>query len=506
MEGRIDRDRLCRLQYLLTGSMLVSTIFLVAALVVLLAIGRNSARAEIGGNLRVLAMTLSEQVESSFRAAWLMLHNVRQEIDRRGGRAALSDQELHRLFKRQLTAYPETGGLSADAISIVDRSGRVYASSVEYPTAPLLVADRDYFRTLSRDDTDSIYLSELSRSRATGEWVVFIALRLVTADGAFDGVLTAPLRASRLDALHGRLGLEEGAAITLMRADGRPLYRYPFDERFARMTAFDMPAFDRMAERRSGYLRVPGALVDDRPSFIGFHAGSQFPLIATVTRDERHALAAWRKNILVYSLVTITAIVLLFVLFLFTRRQVARLDDAAASPLSDATTGLPTRNSFEAHLASEWRRMSRDGRPLSVLFLDIDFFKRFNDSYGHSAGDDCLRQVGECIRAQLKREDDMVARYGGEEFVCVLPGTDAAHATRVALLIRDAVLALDVHNEKSPLGGRLTVSIGCATACTPEDTIESLLSAADRALHAAKGAGRDRVKSAAGMEGVRSAA
>jgi diguanylate cyclase (GGDEF)-like protein len=147
-------------------------------------------------------------------------------------------------------------------------------------------------------------------------------------------------------------------------------------------------------------------------------------------------------------------------------------------------------------LTKEAQRASRSGRPLSVLFVDVDHFKAFNDHYGHLAGDDVLRRVAQTASRCLRRNSDHVARYGGEEFVVTLPDTDARGAATVADAIRRSIAALDIAHERSPYG-HLTVSIGVATAVGGRVSAATLLRLADEALYRAKSGGRNRVSDAA---------
>lgn len=164
----------------------------------------------------------------------------------------------------------------------------------------------------------------------------------------------------------------------------------------------------------------------------------------------------------------------------------------------DFLTGLPNRRRFDAAIQAEWRRAARARAPLTVLLIDIDEFKRFNDRAGHVAGDDCLRAVALAMQREVKREGDLLARFGGEEFVMVAPFTELAGGLALAELLRGAVRALDMAHPAS-LHGAVTVSIGVATV-RPEAgaaAIAPLLAAADGALYRAKAGGRDRVAAAA---------
>ncbi len=174
-------------------------------------------------------------------------------------------------------------------------------------------------------------------------------------------------------------------------------------------------------------------------------------------------------------------------------RQNAELERQA---LTDSLTGLANRRALDLGLEREWKRADREDRPLSVLILDIDHFKAFNDACGHPAGDACLQLVARCLEQRLRRPGDLAARQGGEEFAVLLPDTDLAGALAVAEDIRGKISALDRAHPSSPLG-RLTVSLGAACRRPGQGgTPEGLLAEADQALYKAKAAGRNRVAAA----------
>lgn len=163
----------------------------------------------------------------------------------------------------------------------------------------------------------------------------------------------------------------------------------------------------------------------------------------------------------------------------------------------DGLTGIANRRQFDEALSREWRRCMRTREPLSLLMGDVDFFKQYNDGYGHQAGDECLKSVADILRQKLRRPADMVARYGGEEFAAVLPATGLDGAMRVAEAMRSGVQGLAVPHESTSFGV-VTVSLGVATL-TPElpEGMPKLLSAADWALYEAKRQGRNCVHAAA---------
>jgi len=161
----------------------------------------------------------------------------------------------------------------------------------------------------------------------------------------------------------------------------------------------------------------------------------------------------------------------------------------------DGLTGIPNRRYFDQQLDEEWRRGSRNSSPLSIIMLDIDYFKIYNDTYGHLKGDNCLKRVAETLSCSLQRAGDLVARYGGEEFVVILPNTDSDSALKVAENLRAKVADLAIEHENSIVAPRVTVSLGIATQIpAPEFSAAELLQAADNALYSAKQAGRDRAQ------------
>lgn len=169
-------------------------------------------------------------------------------------------------------------------------------------------------------------------------------------------------------------------------------------------------------------------------------------------------------------------------------------DDLAKMAVTDALTGLGNRRRLERALNIETARLGLSGGVLSVIILDIDFFKRFNDLYGHTAGDRCLTMVAAALNRAVHHASDLTIRYGGEEFACVLPETDHESAMAIARGIRERVEALSIPHSGSEIAATVSVSIGVATAtCMPGATPEAWVKAADAELYKAKAAGRNSV-------------
>ena len=172
----------------------------------------------------------------------------------------------------------------------------------------------------------------------------------------------------------------------------------------------------------------------------------------------------------------------------------------------DGLTGVANRRQFDQVLEKEWRRMMRREEPLSLLMIDIDYFKQFNDNYGHGAGDDCIRLVAHTLASIIKRPGDLVARYGGDEFAVILPDTDEKGACAVATAMHLAVDTLKLPYAASLVADHVTLSLG-VTSCIPhiQGNLQDVIAAADHALYSAKSSGRNRicVESTANMNQVR---
>jgi diguanylate cyclase (GGDEF)-like protein/PAS domain S-box-containing protein len=160
----------------------------------------------------------------------------------------------------------------------------------------------------------------------------------------------------------------------------------------------------------------------------------------------------------------------------------------------DGLTGISNRRHFDDRLDQELRRAARDHSPLALILCDVDCFKAYNDTYGHVAGDGCLKQIAATLAGDFERAADLPARFGGEEFAVILPGSDEAEVARSAEMVRSEVWNLNIPHSHSSVADRVTVSVGVAvTRPAPDDRLEALVDKADKALYLSKQSGRNRV-------------
>jgi diguanylate cyclase (GGDEF)-like protein len=300
-------------------------------------------------------------------------------------------------------------------------------------------------------------------------------------------VICQQLRSMGLDPVHARDG---ASGLEMFKADRPDLVL--LDIIMPGLSGFDVARRIRQLEQNGDWTPIIflTARASDEDMAHGVEVGGDDYLVKPVSEVVLRAKVRAMQRIaqMRYSLIVLTR----------------KLDDAnrELTRLSsvDGLTGIANRRHFDDTLLREWRRAARSKGRLALLAADVDFFKQFNDGYGHQAGDECLKAVAGALASVLKRPSDLVARYGGEEFFAILPDTDAEGALRVAEAMRAAVQALAIPHEFSPLGPVVTASFGVAARSAEpgqDSAFVSLLKDADSTLYQAKRAGRNRVLLAA---------
>nr|WP_175800173.1 sensor domain-containing diguanylate cyclase [Burkholderia anthina] len=394
------------------------------------------------------------------------------------------------LFERTAVQY-------VTGMGVTDASGQLIDGCCG-PSHHWDFSDRDYFKVHRDSAKVGLYVSTAYRARSrSGTESIALSRRLERPDHTFDGIAVVAIDLAYFDRLLSRLNVGPHGISAILRADGTILARNPplNDHQMVRLRR--SKAFERMVSRESGFYAARSS-IDGTLRLYTYQQVPGTPLIAVVAPAERDVLAgitrlSWTVGVsasVIGALFCTVVWLLAFALRDNLRKQTLLTDLTRTDPL----TGLHNRRALDAALADEWDRLQRgSGGSLSVLFIDADHFKQYNDRYGHAQGDTALRFLGECIRAHTRRRGDLAARYGGEEFVAVLPDTDARGAAKVAEAIRRAV-------ERNRLDGfagtvpAFTVSIGCATGDRASTTSANALAhQADLALYAAKRQGRNRV-------------
>ncbi|MDV2986103.1 UNVERIFIED_CONTAM: sensor domain-containing diguanylate cyclase [Methylobacteriaceae bacterium AG10] len=395
------------------------------------------------------------------------------------------------LFDRAATAR------DMGVMLVLNENGDSIIDSHATPARHVNNADRGYFK-LHRARADlGLHISPPVTSRLLGEPVVVLSRRIDKPDGSFGGVVLASLKLSYFSTLFDRIGLGREGGINLYLRDGTRLMRYPFVEADLGVNIAGASTFQRfLAERRGSFTGT--SVRDGVERYYAFTPVGDLPLILNVALGTREIEAEWRSKATVIGLAVLVLCGLTILLSLLfgreLRRRAAMQAELAQLARTDTLTGLANRRHFEEAFARASRLSRRTGRPLSLLVVDADHFKRYNDRYGHAVGDAVLKGLAQGLTASLRRPGDLAARVGGEEFAVLMPETDRDGALRVAEAIHGAATALAVPSAGIE-PGTVTVSIGLAVT-SAGGVGEDLYRRADAALYEAKEGGRNRTRCA----------
>jgi len=452
-----------------------------------------------------LTQALSTYSEGIIRQSTSLLLGLVERLETEGAGPAQVER-LSQLVKRQQPLMPPMSG-----VTLYAKDGRWLMSSNRPTPVGANSSDRAFF-VHHRDDPSREPLIGLPiRSRVTQEWVITISRRFNDEHGEFAGVVAVTLGVENFLQLFGKLDVGHDGAIGLSFTDGSMLVRYPFREQDMGRNFSKSPIFAKyLITQPVGTASFTSSL-DGVERLYAFRQSDKLPLVTTVALGKQEALAAWRLEALLSALVVAALLALTgaiggLLIRAMSRRNAVENElrltqqqllesnrQLERQAMHDALTGLANRRAFDQALAQEIRTAHRHGTPLALLMIDIDHFKRYNDTYGHPAGDACLQQVAHLMSCCIRRPRDLLARYGGEEMAVILPDTDNDGAAVVARLILERLALQPIPHKNSPFG-HITASIGIASSAgTPLDSPSSLLERADQALYIAKQAGRNRL-------------
>jgi diguanylate cyclase (GGDEF)-like protein len=373
-------------------------------------------------------------------------------------------------------------------------------------------ADREYFIYHKTHPGRRLRVGKPIRSRSSGILAIPLSRRIDRPDGSFGGVVMASLRLAYFGTFYDSFDVGQTGTIILAIDDGTLLYRRPFKESLVGTSIAGGPVLQLYKKAGPVGTAMLVSKLDGIERLYSYRHLDGYPLLVASAQSKQEILSGWWVAVIKMSLVVTFAVLVLA----WGGRQMVRqirvreaLDEelrTARASLelhnislraladSDSLTGLGNRRLFEEALEREVGRARRGKLPFALILIDVDFFKKYNDRYGHVAGDACLRRIAAAIASGARRPADLAARYGGEEFALILPDTDLDGAMAVAELIRCATAELHIAHLDSPLG-RVSVSLGVAAGypCQEaEKPASGWVEAADVLLYQAKAAGRDR--------------
>ena len=447
-----------------------------------------------------VARMIGAQVEAAMKTANMALADMVERVEHDGiDRGDMQRLQAHLVALTCTT--PELHGLF-----VFGADGAWLANSLSDPIQGNN-ADRAYFRYHRDHPGQQVLVSTPVKSRSTGLWVLPVSRRIEHADGSFAGVALVTLKVNFFERIYDELDVGRTGTVLLALANGTVVYRRPFDERVIGTNLAGGAVFQAMRQKPFGSSFLV-ARVDRIERLYSYRRIGNPGFVIAVGQTKDELLGNWRRS----SLLIGGAVLLIVAIFVvFARKLIQQIiirerldqklrayshdlqrDNLGLQELAhtDKLTQIANRRRFDELLDHEQQRAELGHTALALILLDVDYFKLFNDAYGHPAGDACLREVGRVLAEQVNRNQDVPARYGGEEFAIILPHTDLAGAMAVAERIRLRIAHLHIAHAHSPLGV-VTASFGVTALAPPHDG--GMVERADKNLYQAKRNGRNRV-------------
>lgn len=448
------------------------------------------------------ARAAAEHANATMDLAATILSGIVERVETDGS----GSKAWPRLHAHLITRVQETPALQG--LFVYDETGAWAATSLAKVENGFNNADRDYFQFHHTHASRALRVGAPIRSRSSGSWILPVSRRLEHPDGSFAGVALATIKVSHFQQYYDGFELGAGGAMLIALTDGTLLTRRPFIKDSVGSSIAHGPVMGLMRKGPSNGTAMLVSKLDGIERLYSYRKLDNYPLLVAAALAKDDIFAVWRFETWRDALVLLAMLAVLLYGGSRLLRQVVirdrmeiemrRLQEKLAVTVAelgrlantDALTGLKNRRFLDERIEAEFARAARDQSAVALIMIDIDFFKRYNDLYGHPGGDGCLRLVSHTIAQLSHRPGDVTARFGGEEFAVLLPHTDMAGALAVAKKMCEAIIALGAPHGASERG-IVTISAG-AFALVPEpgQTALDLIEAADRGLYAAKTAGR----------------
>lgn len=453
------------------------------------------------------AMALAQHADQTFNEIDIILQSIQERLEKDG----FSEQGLertHEFMAARVAKLPQLSGLF-----FFDETGKWIVNSQPMLETRFNNADRDYFLYHQQHRTDKPFIGEPVQGKVSGQWTLTISRRFNKPDGTFGGVVLGAIDVSYLQRFYAPFDIGQKGAIMLGRNDGTVFFRRPLLADSIGKKLDHSPLFQQHVKNaETGSVEIPSTQ-DGVVRVNSFRHLTDHPLFIIVAISREEILQKWTGRT-IWRLSGVAIVLLLIgyggskmVRQIYLRERAEMRANEAQQKSEDLHKALEdksqrdgltdafNRRYFDDALIIELAQFSRRGGDLSVLVIDIDHFKLFNDTYGHAAGDQCLRLVAKTVMRVAREEYDVVARYEGEKFAVMLPGRDKAEALSVAQGIARALREESIAHERSA-AKVVTVSIGVTSIASGiglNVTMQELIESADSAVYLAKTQGRDQI-------------
>lgn len=454
-----------------------------------------------------LSVSQARQAEDTFLQTDLALQQIRRAV---GNDAP--NERYNYLLSDLKDRLPQLHGLF-----VMDAQGNWRSTSFNYAPPEMNSADREYFTYHRLNKQTGTHIGHVIRSRTTGDWIIPVSMRINDTDGAFAGVILATIKLDYFKRFYEYFEMGDQDLLALLLLDGTALYVRPFTETVINRNLSYSPLFKRELVRVDQGSAIWQSALDGIVRVYGFARSENYPLVVVAGFDRAELRRQWVQANLTDWLINLLLLTGLLVMGRVMFRQVRINSDdqlemshlrddlvkinqtLQTMAMVDGLTGLANRRKFDAALLQALADSAVTGKPVSLILLDIDFFKRYNDACGHVAGDACLRIAGNVLEMAALRTDDVVARYGGEEFAIILPNTSAEDALKVAWRAVRRVSEKKIPHPATDIAEQIvTISAGCYSivGTGSEQDVAKLIQGADHALYQSKKQGRNRATSA----------
>ncbi|MDB5990018.1 MAG: diguanylate cyclase [Herbaspirillum sp.] len=459
-----------------------------------------------------MSRSMAQHADDTFKAADTALVGVAEHIANDG----VSPKSIERMKRLLMLWVQELPALQS--LLIIDNNGRLVASSRGAINPSLDYSDREFFIYHRGHPDAGPKINFPVISRTNGSSLIPMTRRLNDANGKFSGVAVASVRTDYFYNFYASYAIGHDGVIFLALNSGIQLVRWP-----ARANAIGKNLTGPLFSQNAGLNDSGNAMIisptDQIERLIGYHHLNHYPMVAVAGLSKYEILAVWRQETMLHGVIVMVIISGLgFIGFrlieqinlrVHAEEEAHQAGEALKElnqtleklAMQDGLTGLANRRLFDIELQNELSRATRSASSLALIMIDVDFFKKYNDLYGHLAGDECLRQVGKILKSAEGRLGDLAARYGGEEFALLLPSTDVQGAVQVAEKICKAIRELEIRHDGNSAADIVTISAGvnALMPVTEGDTPAMMIGAADEALYVAKASGRNQTRAYRGI-------
>ncbi|MEA9391941.1 sensor domain-containing diguanylate cyclase [Acerihabitans sp. TG2] len=505
-----DATALKRRRFSLTVKLVASSTLLIVIMLVLNGwhIWKTYHQALARSQVSTLNLTqaLSQHANDTFMQASTTLADLAGYINRFGmGPEQLLG--LHQSLQEKTRSLPQI-----NAISLYDAQGNILAAATDRLPKNKSFADSAFFLYHRDHPQLTAHIGSVIKSRLTGKRVLPISRRLNDPDGRFAGVVMESVTLDHFRHFYTKFIISDNSTFMLLLSNGTLLYRHPYDEKIIGTSIADTALFKQEISRNVSGLVTRATDNDQEWNVYSYQHLKDFPVIIISATSLDRSLVDWRKDAISHLIMTMIFVVTIVLISLLLMRQMRARMQAEIELIhaqqelcklnrslerladSDGLTNLYNRRHFDLTLANELTHALQHQQTLGIILLDIDYFKQFNEIYGHVAGDDCLKLVGKTLNELPLRQRDLVARYGSEEFIVLLSETDEASTRAIAARIYQEIQGLQILHQGSPTGF-LTLSLGAFVGqpVASQDTPSTLIAKADAALYQAKRQGRDQI-------------